>query len=353
MARARLTIDLTAIAANWAALDALSAVETAAVVKADAYGLGAARVGPVLAEAGARSFFVALAEEGASLRAAIGPLPRIFVFSGLMPGDAALVAEHDLIPLLNSVDQVSAARDARLARVGLQVDSGMNRLGLEAAEAAALLDDWPARAGGAEIALVMSHLACADAPSDPRNETQRTSFEAITAHPRLADAPRSLAATGGVLLGPDFHYDMTRPGVGLYGGLPFAAATPVVRLEAPIIQARDVAPGEFVGYGAAYVADRPRRIVVISVGYADGLIRRLSGGFEARIAGRPLPAAGRVSMDLITFDATDAAEAVEGAMVELLGPDVTVDDLAAQAGTIGYELLTSLGSRYERRYRGG
>ncbi|MEM7524517.1 MAG: alanine racemase [Pseudomonadota bacterium] len=356
MATARLTIDLAAIASNWRALDAMTACETAAVVKANAYGLGAELVGPALAAAGAKTFFVALAEEGQALREALGPLPRIFVFSGFMPGDGPAILDADLIPLLNSPAQVEAARFLALEAdrpltVGLQLDSGMNRLGLEPAELAALLDD-----GGAltylNVALVMSHLASADQPDHPQNAAQLAAFESMTSHPALSGAPRSLAATGGVLLGAPYHFDLTRPGVGLYGGAPFTDAAPVVKLQAPIIQVRDVAPGEAVGYGAAYVADQPRRIATISVGYADGLIRAMGAGFAAGFGDATLPSVGRVSMDLITLDVTDAPDAVEGALVDLLGGGAGVDDLAAAASTIGYEILTSLGTRYERRYVG-
>ena len=357
MARARLTIDLDAIAANWRALDALTDVETAAVVKANGYGLGAARVGAALARAGATTFFVALAEEGAVLREAIGPSPQIYVFSGLMPGDEGIVRYADLTPLLNSPGQIEAARALAAAHdetmpVGLQLDTGMNRLGLEAEDLSALLAQNEPFAG-LSLELVMSHLACADEPDHEMNARQRSAFAEMTAHPALAAPPKSLAATGGVLLGPDFHFDMTRPGVGLYGGLPFEKAKPVVRLEAPIIQVREVESGEAIGYGAAYQASTRRRIATLSVGYADGLVRMMGDGFSARIGDRALASAGRVSMDLITLDVTNAPEAVEGALVELLGADAGVDALADAAGTIGYEILTSLGSRYERVYIGG
>ncbi|MEX2520765.1 MAG: alanine racemase [Paracoccaceae bacterium] len=356
MARARLTIDLSAIAANWRALAAMNAGETGAVIKADAYGLGAARVGPALRDAGAGTFFVALAEEGATLRAAIGPGPRIFVFSGMMPGDAPLLREAGLIPLLNSAGQVAAAKALAAASgapfiAGLQLDSGMNRLGLEPAEFEALLAD--ARGlDGLELALVISHLACADEPDHPQNGAQLGAFAAMAGHPALAATPKSIAATGGVLLGPDYHFDMTRPGIGLYGGLPFDDARPVVALEAQIIQTREITPDETVGYGAAFTANAPRRIATIAAGYADGLSRHLSSGFTAWLGAAPLPAVGRVSMDLITLDATACPAATEGEWVSLLGPGQGVDGLAHAAGTIGYEILTSLGARYERRYTG-
>jgi alanine racemase len=347
MARARLTVDLAAIVANWRALDARSGpgVETAAVVKADAYGLGAARVGPALAAAGARSFFVALAEEGAALRTAVGPAPAIYVFAGLMPGDAALCREHDLIPCLNSAAQVAAFhREMRGHECALQVDSGMNRLGLEADELASVSGLLPQLAPG----LVLSHLACADAPAHPMNAAQAASFAALAE--RLPGLRRSLAATGGILLGPAFHHDLTRPGIGLYGGLPFAGATPVVTLALPVIQVRDVAPGEGVGYGAAWSPDRHARVATVAAGYADGLLRALGGGTVGLWAGpRRCPMVGRVSMDLITVDVSGIGEVPD--QLEILNASQTIDDLAQAAGTIGYEILTSLGARYERVYK--
>jgi alanine racemase len=348
MARARLTVDLDAIVANWRALDALSApaVETAAVVKADAYGLGAAVVGPALARAGARSFFVALAEEGAALRRALGPGPAIHVFAGLMPGDAELVRDFDLVPCLNSAAQMQAFADACPGRpCALQLDSGMNRLGLEPAELAAAAGLLPRLAP----VLAISHLACADEPEQPMNEEQPRAFAAATA--ALPGVRLSLSATGGTLLGPDFHFGLTRPGIGLYGGLPFAEARPVVGLALPVIQIRDVAPGEAVGYGAAWVATRPSRIATVSAGYADGLPRALSGKGLALWAGEtPCPIVGRVSMDLITADVTDLVEVPDA--LDILNERQTVDTLAAAAGTIGYEVLTSLGARYDRVYKG-
>lgn len=348
MSRGLLTIDLDAVVMNWRALNALSEGETAAVIKADAYGLGADVVGPALARAGAATFFVALAEEGVALRKALGQGPRIFVFAGLMPGDAELMRGAGLIPLLNSAGQVRAAQGFG-APVGIQLDTGMNRLGMEADEMAMVADLISAM----DVQLVMSHLACADEPDHPQNAAQLSTFVEMTAHHVFSGVPRSLAATGGSLLGADYHFEMTRPGVGLYGGLPFRDAKPVVALETPIIQVRELTDGETVGYGAAYVADGHRRIATISAGYADGLLRAMSGGFTVRIGDRAVPSAGRVSMDLITLDVTDAPEAVEGAMLRVLGADQTVDQLAEAAGTIGYEILTSLGPRYDRRYTGG
>jgi alanine racemase len=197
------------------------------------------------------------------------------------------------------------------------------------------------------VRLLMSHLACADEPAHPLNASQRAEFARLTASLTL---PRSLAATGGILLGSDYHHTMTRAGVGLYGGLPFAAARPAVTLHLPIIQVRAVSPGETVGYGATWTATRPSRIATLSGGYADGLLRALGSGTTGYVNGQPLPFAGRVSMDLITFDVTDCPQAAPGTRVEIVGPHQSIDTLASTAGTIGYEILTSLGSRYQRRY---
>jgi alanine racemase len=347
MARARLTIDLDAVAANWRALDARSGggVETAAVVKADAYGLGADRVGPALAAAGARSFFVALAEEGAALRAALGPGPEISVFSGLMPGDAPLCAEAGLTPVLNSLGQI--ADFLRLLPghpCALQLDSGMHRLGLPPADVPAAAELVPRLAPR----LVISHLACADEPDDPANAAQLEAFTALAG--RFPGLRRSLAATGGVLLGPRYHFDLARPGVGLYGGLPFADARPVVTLALPVIQVRDVLPGGRVGYGGAWTAPRPSRIATVAAGYADGLLRAVGGGVRLYAGERPVPVVGRVSMDVITADVTELDPVPD--YLEILNEHQTIDDLAEAAGTIGYEILTSLGGRYDRVYKG-
>ncbi|MEM9268819.1 MAG: alanine racemase [Pseudomonadota bacterium] len=342
MAQATLTIDLDAICANWRALDQMSAasVETAAVVKADAYGLGAARVGPALAQAGARSFFVAQAEEGALLRKALGPGPRILVFSGHMAGDGACIRDADLIPLLNSPAQAKRHADTLPDHsFGWQFNTGMNRLGAEPGERAHMdLGQTPV--------VTISHLACADIPDDPANAAQRQVFDALS-----TEGPRSLAATGGTLMGPAYHYNMTRPGVGLYGGLPFAHARPVVRLSIPVIQTRQIAEGEGVGYGLTWRATRPSRIATLDAGYADGLIRAISDRITAYQGDTPCPLVGRISMDLITVDVTDLDEQPD--TLDLLNTHQKVDDLATAAGTIGYEILTSLGSRYTRRYIGG
>ncbi|MGR3484092.1 MAG: alanine racemase [Paracoccaceae bacterium] len=340
MGTGRLTIDLGAVASNWRALDAMGPAETGAVVKADGYGLGAAAVARTLAGAGARSFFVATAQEGVTVRRALGPGPAIHVFSGHMRGDAADLREAALIPLLNDAAQVARHR-AELpdAPYGVQLDSGMNRLGVEP-------QDWAAMRDGLTGAdLVMSHLACADEPQHPMNQAQLRAFRDMTGG---LETRRSLSATGGTLLGAEFAFDMVRPGIGLYGGRPFEDARAVVRLDLPVIQIRDVAAGETVGYGGAWTAPGPARIATVSGGYADGLLRALSNGPGLWAGDVRCPLVGRVSMDLITADVT----AVEGdpEWLSILTPEQGIDVLADAAGTIGYELLTSLGARYARSF---
>lgn len=340
MSSATLTIDLSAIVANWRALAALSQAETGAVVKADAYGLGAAPVARALAEAGARRFFVATAEEGVAVRAALGVGPLIHVFSGHMAGDTTAIRDAGLIPMLNSAEQAVRHLSALPgAAYGVQLDTGMNRLGVEP-------EDWAAlRARLPDPVLVMSHLAVADEPGHPGNAAQRDVFVDMT---QGITAPRSLSATGGILLGPDYHFDVTRPGIGLYGGQPFAQARPVVRLSLPVVQTRRVAAGEGIGYGYTRIAARDMVIATLSGGYADGILRSLSGKATLYAGDIPCPLAGRVSMDLLTVDVTDLPTPPE--TLDLLCPSQGVDALADVAGTIGYEILTSLGPRYRRVY---
>ncbi|MEM9318514.1 MAG: alanine racemase [Pseudomonadota bacterium] len=341
MAQAKLTIDLGAIARNWAALARLAeGSETAAVVKADAYGLGMDRAAPVLAQAGARHFYVAQPEEGVKLRAILGAGPQIFVFGGHMAGDAPHLADADLIALLNSPEQVARHQSALpQASYGVQLDTGMNRLGMEA-------KDWAALRGDLDPVLVMSHLACADEPSHPQNAAQLSAFQAMT---QGVTAPRSLAATGGTLLGGNYHFDSVRPGIGTYGGFPFEAAEAVVSLSLPVIQTRWIEPGETVGYGATFVADAPRRIATVSSGYADGLIRAMGPKGKLWAGDVACPLAGRVSMDLMSVDVTHLTDMPDH--LDILSAYQSIDQLAQITGTIGYEILTSLGARYDRSYR--
>ncbi|MDP5085310.1 MAG: alanine racemase [Yoonia sp.] len=344
MSTGRLTIDLDAVVANWRALDAMTNCRTAAVVKANGYGLGAANVAKALFKAGVRQFFVAVAEEAVPIREELGPKPEINVFSGHMKGDTELIRDLRLTPMLNSVEQLTHHFETLPGHpFGIQLDTGMNRLGMEMQEWAAIAELALAQ----NPTLVMSHLACADEPDHPMNPYQLENFRKMTDGIQV---PRSFAATGGILLGPAYHFDLTRPGIGLYGGLPFATATPTVELDLPIVQVRDVAEGEVVGYANAWQAERPSRIATVSGGYADGIARILSDKAILYHGDIPCPLVGRVSMDLLTIDITDLPDTP--AKLTLIGPQQTVDDLAKAANTIGYEILTQLGRRYERKTYG-
>jgi alanine racemase len=346
MATGTLTIDLDAVAANWRALDALSGpgVQTAAVVKADAYGLGAARVARALAQAGARRFFVAMAEEGAAVRQALGPGPQIAVLGGHMAGDTDMIADLDLMPCLGSIDQITRHLEALpRAPFAVHLDTGMNRLGLQPAE-------WEAIAPillEAQPELLMSHLVSSEVPDDPMNARQLQLFHDLSDGLGI---PRSFANTGGVLLGRDYHFELTRPGIGLYGGLPFEGALRTVALALPVVQTRVIAAGESVGYNATWVAEGETVVATVGAGYADGLPRALSNTGVLWDGDTPCPIVGRVSMDLITVDVTHLRDVPK--TLDILGPHQGPDDLAEAAGTIGYEILTALGARYGRRYLG-
>ena len=353
-----LHIDLAAIAENWRLLAARAAPgAVAGVVKANAYGLGADKVAPALRAAGCRHFFVAHLAEGIALRETLGSGPMIAVLNGFAPGadgDAALV------PVLNSLGDVlahaAAGRSAGQARRALlHLDTGMARLGLDAAEQARLVADHSLLAG-LDLLYVMTHLACADEPDHPLNAEQAARFDRACAV--LPKFKRSFANSSGLFLGADYASDLARPGCALYGinptpGLPNPLRQ-VLRLEAPVLQIREIPAGASVGYGASFMAARPSRIATIAVGYADGYLRSLSGQGGAAYRGLMLPLVGRVSMDLITLDVTDVPGLVPGDAVTLIGGAApSPDDLAARAGTIGYEILTSLGARYRRAYGAG
>lgn len=371
-AGAVLGIDLAAIVANWRLLRARAGgAECAAVVKADAYGLGAAQVGPALAAAGCRVFFVATLDEGIALRAGFAQAARsgegvaeevppaaIFVLNGAAPGYETELLQHGLMPVLNSLGALEAwgmLSDMLGVRLpaALHVDTGMSRLGLPPAELATLAAE-PERLDGVTLTLVLSHPACADDPSHELNRRQRDALVAARSH--LPTAPASFANSSAIFLGDDYVFDMVRPGAALYGVAPVPGTpnpmNPVVRLDARILQVREIDSGMTVGYGASHRTDRRSRIATVGVGYADGLPRSLGNRGSGYIGDHRVPLVGRVSMDLITFDVTDVAEdlARPGATIELLGARQSVDDVAAAAGTIGYEILTSLGTRYARRY---
>jgi alanine racemase len=349
--QAVLHVDLAAIVANWRDLAARHGAPCAGVVKADGYGLGAAPVARALREAGCTTFFVAHLTEGLALRAALGAGPDIVVLNGFPPGtdgDAALV------PVLNHLGDI-AAHAAGGSRAVLHLDTGMSRLGLDAREQAALAQDR-GRLAGLRLLYVMTHLACADEPDHPLNEAQRARFAAAAA--RIAPGARqSFANSSGIFLGEGFRSDLARPGCALYGINPTPGAPnpmrQVARVEAEILQVREIAAGDTVGYGASWQAAGPRRIATVAAGYADGYLRALSGRSHALLRGRAVPLIGRVSMDLTTFDVTDVPQAAPGERLLLIGgAGNTPDDVAARCGTIGYEILTSLGARYHRVHEG-
>ena len=361
-ADAVLTIDLDAVAANWRKLQRMvEPALCAAVVKADAYGLGADRVAPALAAAGCRSYYVAQLDEGIALRRHLAAA-EIAVFDGVLPGAEAELAQHRLVPVLNSLDQID--RWAALARGGrelpaiLHIDTGLNRLGLSSGEVERLAAE-PGRLAGLALRAVISHLACADRPDDPMNAAQLESFRRLRG--KLPPARASIASSSAIFLDPAFHLDEVRPGAALYGLRPLPnqpnPMTQVIALHAQILQVRDVDRPMTVGYGATYPVRRPSRIATVGVGYADGYFRALSNRSLGFIGDHPAPLVGRVSMDLVTLDVTDvpAALARPGARIELVGPHRTLDQIAADAGTIDYEMLTSLGmgQRFHRRYLGG
>jgi len=360
-AAGRLAIDLGALADNWRAMAGRAeGAFTAAVVKGDAYGIGIPFAVSALAAAGCGTFFVALPEEGLRVRA-VAPAAIVYVLGGLI-GDAADYVAADLRPVLNSVPEIeewAAVRGAgATTSAALHVDTGMNRLGVSL-DACRALAARPGVAEGLGLALLMSHLACADSPGHPLNRRQLAAF--LEARSTLPDLPASLANSAGVFLGGDYRFDLVRPGIALYGGRAVNDGAnpmrPVVTLEARILQVRDVPAGGTVGYGAAETLSRDSRIAVVGVGYADGYVRGAGAadgrpGASAFVRGQRVPLAGRVSMDLLALDVTDVPDVRRGDWAELFGANIAVDDVAAHAGTIGYEYLTGLGARYARTYTG-
>ncbi len=347
--RARIHTDN--IVANWRTIAALTpSSEPGAVVKANAYGHGAGPVGRALANAGCRTFFVAYVEEGAELRGIVGPSPDILVFNGAGAEDRETVAEARLIPVLNSLpalaDWLSYTRTDAYA---VHVDTGMNRLGIRPEQLPGMIDMSRAH----PPMHVMSHLVDSDAPDDPLNTRQCYSFRDL--ENSLTMAKRSLANTGGCFLGQMYGFDVTRPGIGLYGGGPIppggVTLLPGMTLEAPILTVQTVQPGETVGYGATHTFDAPAMLATVALGYGDGFPRSASNKGYASLGGTPCPIVGRVSMDLITIDVSAAAGlAKPGAFAQFIGPDIPLEDQAQRAGTVGYELITGLGHRVRRIY---
>jgi len=358
-----LTVDLAAIAENYRRLKtAFQQRAVAAVVKADGYGLGAARVAPVLVAAGARSIFVAQLDEALALRPrldACHPAVALYVLNGLMPGAEADYADNNILPVLNSLGEIEAW--SRLARqretalpAAVHLDSGMCRLGLPPEEIEHLRGD-PGRLDGVIPTSILSHLACADEPDHPKNAEQLAALKAALS--ALPEAPVSFCNSSGIFLGADYHFQLARPGIALYGGNPTPQAEnpmrPVVRLAARILQVRAIDAPQTVGYGATHRAAGPARIATVAAGYADGYLRSISDRGHAWVAGHRVPVVGRVSMDLLALDVTGIApDAVRpGLWAELLNDEQDVDALAREAGTISYEILTSLGARYHRLYK--
>lgn len=366
LAGGRLTVDLDALAENWQRLAERSQpAQTAAVVKADAYGLGISRIVPVLRRAGCRTFFVALAEEGLRVEAA-APDARIFVLNGFFAGAFPAYERSSLIPVLGSLQEielwtVANAGGSAPRPFALQVDTGMNRLGLSVSEALAFASSPDARMP----VLLITHLAAADDPGHVLNARQFESFQKLRT--AFAGVESSIANSPGIFHTLHSGFDLSRPGVAMYGGESVSASInpmrPVVTLEARVVQVRTGLKGETVGYGAAATLQRDSRIAVCSVGYADGYMRSSSGsgvplrdavptGGEGYVAGKKVPIIGRVTMDLTSFDVTDLPEDAlkPGDFIELFGKHISLEDAARAAGTIAYELLTSLGDRYHRRY---
>jgi len=356
-----LTIDLDAVQANYDLLNLrLSGPELAAVVKADAYGLGLGEVAPALARAGCTTFFVATLQEGIELRAILKDAD-IHIFNGADHGEGPAFIKNRLVPVLNSPDQLNiwtngCARQNEHGRADLHVDTGLSRLGLTASELSQLSGALP-QMELVDIDVVMSHLACADQPDHPMNLEQKHAFDAAVS--QIGSKRKSLASSSGIFLGPQYHYDLARAGAALYGVNPHPGAPnpmrQVVRIQGKILQVRSVDTPTSVGYGATHRATRPSKIATVAVGYADGYFRSLSNAGTAFVGDYEIPLVGRVSMDLTTFDVTDipAGLVAPGQMVDLVGPKNPIDKVAGQAGTIGYEMLTNLGMRYQRVYSGG
>ena len=360
-----LTVDLDAIVANWRKLEKTAVpAECAAVIKANAYGCGIEPVAKALAGAGCKTFFVATLDEARAARSAV-PQATIYVLSGFFQNTGEAYAEIDCRPVIGELNELAewdvfCRRSGWSGGVAIHIDTGMNRLGLTVQEAQGLIPRI--NAGDHGITLVMSHLVSAEQLNSTVNARQLSAFREIAS--LFAGVPASLANSSGIYLGGPFQFDLVRPGAALYGVNPTPEADnpmqPVVDLKARIVQIRNVERGDTVGYGGSWTARRPTRLAVVATGYADGYFRAASAsdgtrGAEVIVAGKRCPIAGRVSMDLIGIDITDLPpNAVRrGHMVTLIGEGITVDELAHHFGTIGYEVLTSLGRRFARVYKGG
>jgi len=360
-----LTVDLDAIAANWRKLEKTAVpAECAGVIKADAYGCGIGPVARALAGAGCKTFFVATLDEARAARAAI-PSAAIYVLSGFFQNSGDAFAKIDARPVIGDLHELAewdvfCRRSGWAGGAAIHIDTGMNRLGFTVADALGIVPRI--NSGDHGITLVMSHLACAENLHHPLNAKQLATFREIAS--LFSGVPASLSNSSGVFLGAPFQFDMVRPGAALYGVNPTPEADnpmqPVVELKVRIAQIRNIERGESVGYGGTWTARRPTRLAIVSAGYADGYFRAGGSndgtrGADVMVAGKRCPVAGRISMDLMAVDITDLPHnaARRGHMVTLIGEGITVDELAHHFGTIGYEVLTSLGPRYARIYKGG
>jgi alanine racemase len=360
-----LTVDLDALVANWRKLEKTAVpAECAGVIKADAYGCGVAPVARALGSAGCKTFFVATLQEARAARAAV-PSAAIYTLNGFFQNTGDDYARIDCRPVIGDLNELAewdvfCRRSGWKGGAAIHIDTGMNRLGLSATDAQGIIPRI--NAGDHGITLVMSHLVSAEQLNNPVNARQLAAFREIAS--LYAGVPTSLANSSGIYLGGQFQFDMIRPGAALYGVNPTPEADnpmlPVVELKARIIQIRNIERGETVGYGGTWTARRPTRLAIVSAGYADGYFRAASAndgtrGAEVIVAGKRCPVAGRISMDLMAIDITDLPPnaARRGHMATLLGEGITVDELAHHFGTIGYEVLTSLGPRYARIYKGG
>src|SRR6266581_283659 len=360
-----ITVDLDAIVANWRKLEkAAVPAECAAVIKADAYGCGVDPVARALAAAGCKTFFVATVDEARAARAAV-PSATIYALDGIFQNCGEAFAKIDCKPVIGDLNELAewdvfCRRSGWAGSAAIHIDTGMNRLGLTITEAQGIIPRI--NAGDHGITLVMSHLACAEAVNHPLNARQLATFREIAS--LFTGVPASLSNSSGIFLSPQFLFDLVRPGASLYGVNPTPEADnpmqPVVDLKARIMHVRNVERGDSVGYGGTWTARRPTKLAIVSAGYADGYFRAAGSndgtrGTEVVIAGKRCPIAGRVSMDLMAVDVTDLEKNAvrRGHMVTLIGEGITVDELAHHFGTIGYEVLTSLGPRYARIYKGG
>jgi len=354
-----LSVDLSALGRNYRRIvSTVSPARAAAVVKADAYGLGAEKVSSALYQEGCRDFFVAQYGEAVALRPVLSKDAAIYVLNGLQPGSETDCALRGIIPVLNSLEQVARWRAAatlsgRRLPALLQFDTGMSRLGMSVEEAEALAADAQLLEN-IDVRYIMSHLACADEADDVHNGLQAEQMG------RIADIfpgiPVSFGNSGGSFLGEKFRGAMVRPGIALYGGRPTdmleQPMEPVVRIEGAVVQTRTIPAGTAVGYSATYIAQEERRLATVSLGYADGILRSLSSKGAFVYQGVRLPMVGRVSMDSTIIDVSDLPEGALrlGSRVEFIGDSQTLEDVAEQAGTISWEILTSIGNRYYRQY---